>query len=448
MPGESHKFRLISAAHCVRNKHSTKAFAHYEIVAIFGAHNLSNPYEPGRLMESPKQIHVNGEWIPSNSDYDADLSLLEFWENKITFSDFIRPICLWNSENDPPVTEGIVTGWGKSQDSTGLSENEPKSVKALIQMNEDCFFDEGRLLGLSSRRTFCAGLRNGSGVCTGDSGGGLFIEVEGVYHLRGIVSSSLMKEGACDVLKNAVYTNVLKFKNWIKNITKLGEDTDDYEFELEDEDEGDDQPISFFTSAPTRMKDLYCTLDIMDSVRSGKINTCSVIKTIYSDNYTIESGTDDTVGAFQINANKEQKYLPNNIGEKFPNLKEFRANSCGFTIVRNHYFKRLAQLRFLNLYRNEISSIESGSFDDLVGLEVLGLSYNEISFLDRMLFAALTKLEKIYLSKNKIQTLSPTTFDILGGQLRILDLSENVCVDKYYNANNFFQVEQDLSNCN
>lgn len=34
----------------------------------------------------------------------------------------------------------------------------------------------------------------------------------------GIVSSSLLKNDGCDVSKNAVYTNVIKFSDWIGNI--------------------------------------------------------------------------------------------------------------------------------------------------------------------------------------------------------------------------------------
>lgn len=38
-------------------------------------------------------------------------------------------------------------------------------------------------------------------------------------YLRGIVSSSLVKYESCDVSKNAVYTNVLKFNDWISEKT-------------------------------------------------------------------------------------------------------------------------------------------------------------------------------------------------------------------------------------
>lgn len=99
-------------------------------------------------------------------------------------------------------------------------ENEPTFIGVPIQSNGQCLPGQGGLAALSSERTFCAGLKNGSGVCFGDSGGGLIVEVNGVYHLKGIVSASLFdRVGFCDVLHNAIYTNVLKFRGWIAEVT-------------------------------------------------------------------------------------------------------------------------------------------------------------------------------------------------------------------------------------
>lgn len=195
------------------------------IFALFGAHNLNNHYEAEKISLSPKNIVIHEDWNQHHSDYDADIALLEFQRGKIIFSAdslYIQPICLWKSETEPPtLSEGIVTGWGKSEDPTKLHENEPKLLRVKIQSNEDCVYGERELFDLTSLRTFCAGLRNGSGVCHGDSGGGLFLNINGVYYLKGIVSSSLLKDESCDVSRNAVYTNVIKFKSWIEEKTKV-----------------------------------------------------------------------------------------------------------------------------------------------------------------------------------------------------------------------------------
>lgn len=170
-------------------------------------------------MQSPKKIFIHDDWNPLTTDYDADVSLLMFEDDSINLNAYVQPICLWDSTNEPIVTEGMVTGWGKTENSSKIHENKPKLVRTLIQTNERCFLEAKSLVDISSFRTFCAGLRNGSGVCFGDSGGGLFLKVNDVYYLKGIVSSSLIKDGSCDVSKNAIYTNVLKFEDWIKDIT-------------------------------------------------------------------------------------------------------------------------------------------------------------------------------------------------------------------------------------
>lgn len=179
---------------------------------------MNNCYETGRYALSPRKIIIHDEWNPYFKEYDADISLLEFEEGSIFFNSFVQPICQWDSQVEPTVTEGFVIGWGKSEDPGKVHENIPKLIKILVQTNEQCLPKHGALAELSSERTFCGGVTDGSGVCLGDSGGGLFIKIDDIYHLRGIVSASLMKDGVCDVSNNAVYGNVLKFKDWIQNI--------------------------------------------------------------------------------------------------------------------------------------------------------------------------------------------------------------------------------------
>lgn len=67
-----------------------------------------------------------------------------------------------------------------------------------------------------SRRMFCAG-GEGSGPCTGDSGGGFFVKFRGVWTLKGMVSVSPFKStGECDVNRFALYTKVTDYADWIR----------------------------------------------------------------------------------------------------------------------------------------------------------------------------------------------------------------------------------------
>lgn len=214
---------VFSAAHCILQKHALEKFLPRDILAIFGAHDL-NINEPRSIRLSPKKIFIHDDWNHIRQSYDADVSLLEFDEGEIHFNPYIRPICMWHSLFVPPVIEAIITGWGKSENPDIAHENMPRMIEVRMQTNEKCFLDTKGLVDLSSSRTICAGLRNGSGVCRGDSGGGLFVKINDIHYLRGIVSSSLVREHDCDVSKDAIYTNVLMFNEWIAEITR-GEST-------------------------------------------------------------------------------------------------------------------------------------------------------------------------------------------------------------------------------
>lgn len=185
-----------------------------EILIILGGYDLDKKFETGRETVAPIRIHMHPDWNPSVQSFDGDISLYEL-EQAIQFTNFILPICWWQSPSDPQVNVGTVVGYGRSEDQTKIHENIPKVIQLPIHSQETCFLSQPTLAKLASPRTFCAGKGDNTGVCSGDSGGGLIINVNGVYYLRGIVSSSLVKDFTCDVSNYAVFTNVLKYKEWI-----------------------------------------------------------------------------------------------------------------------------------------------------------------------------------------------------------------------------------------
>lgn len=193
-----------------------------DVFAFFGAHNLSTLYEAGRFFLSPKDITIHDKWNPNTIQYDADLSLLEFEKGSIHFNEYVQPICLWHAENESPAIKGEVVGWGQGENTNRKHENVPKLITVQIESNENCLPGEKELASMASRKTFCAGLKNGSGICRGDSGGGLFLKINNIHYLKGIVSSSLLNGLECDVSKNAIYTNVPKFIDWIEKLIEGG----------------------------------------------------------------------------------------------------------------------------------------------------------------------------------------------------------------------------------
>lgn len=187
------------------------------IIALFGAHNLSNLYETNRQIMSPSQITIHDEWNPATMRYDADIAILTF-DEEVLFQRFIKPICLQASTTELINQNGTVVGWGLTGDFEAI-QSIPKQLKVPIYTNEICFLNNSNLALISSTRTFCAGSGNGTGVCFGDSGNGLFIKHEDKLYLKGIVSSSVVNsEAMCDVNTHGIFTNVLKFMDWTKSV--------------------------------------------------------------------------------------------------------------------------------------------------------------------------------------------------------------------------------------
>lgn len=186
----------------------------------------------------------------------------------------------------------------------------------------------------------------------------------------------------------------------------------------------------------------------MDSYCCGQLNTCVINQIIDSKAYVLGSVFVTTIERFDMSDNRKVKFLPGGIGGKFPNLKEFWAEKCGLTIVRDYSFTEMRNLRYLNLYDNKIAVIESGAFRNLISLKALWLDDNQIETLDDKLLASMVKLEQLYLMRNKIKFLSSAIFNIPGGKLIFVDLRYNTCINWNYDSSQREKLIADLmANC-
>lgn len=185
------------------------------VICALGSYNLDDPFEIGRVSSSVEQILLHDNWNPQITRYESDIAMLKL-EKDVTFSKYVQPICLWESTTPPSTNVGVVAGWGQSENLTS-HESIPRKLNMEIDSHVNCIIHSPGLASIFSHGTFCAGYGNGSGVCLGDSGSGFYSEVDGTFFLRGIVSSSLVQGGTCDVTKKAIYTNVSQYTEWIKN---------------------------------------------------------------------------------------------------------------------------------------------------------------------------------------------------------------------------------------
>ncbi|XP_070501791.1 serine protease gd-like [Chironomus tepperi] len=210
------KQKVVTAGHCIQDKHAPKPKLAGEVIVRLGIYDLDKKVEVGRASHAVQSINVHPDWNTLTQAFDADIAVLVL-DIEVTFSGFIQPICLVQASS---ASTGVVVGYGKSEDGTKKHENIPKILETPIHSNEDCFLNNFLLAKLSSKRTFCGGTGTRIGVCRGDSGNGLFVTDGTTYYLRGVVSSSLIGGPyGCDVDTYSVFTDVTKYIDWINNVS-------------------------------------------------------------------------------------------------------------------------------------------------------------------------------------------------------------------------------------
>ncbi|XP_033217080.1 chymotrypsin-like elastase family member 2B isoform X2 [Belonocnema kinseyi] len=205
------KFEHRCIGNLISNKHI--------ITVYLGKYNLWLANEIGSVKANISAIRIHPEFNNNFTNADSDLAILVL-KNPVKYSDLILPICLWkDSTNLKKIVgeTGTIVGWRKyGKHYTG----EPHKTIEQIVSQENCLRSNPGFAEITSNRTFCAGSRDGSGPCYGDSGSGFVIQDPKTerYHLRGIVSLTLFddKVRTCDLKQYVVYVDVAKHLAWIK----------------------------------------------------------------------------------------------------------------------------------------------------------------------------------------------------------------------------------------
>lgn len=209
---------VVTAAHCFRT--SERTYQASEVVLFLGRFNILNWMEAGVKAAQVEQIIIHSDYMVKDTSYDADIAVAIMRE-RVEFTEFIRPICLWEGSDSLNSVEGqmgTVIGWGR--DGTGnIVTPEPKKINIPVVSEAECLRSSDTYRYITSQRTFCAGGRDGRGPCNGDSGGGMTFKVNNKWMLRGIVSAALADPivNTCNLGEYIVFTDAAKFVNWIKS---------------------------------------------------------------------------------------------------------------------------------------------------------------------------------------------------------------------------------------
>ncbi|XP_034718683.1 uncharacterized protein LOC117938269 [Etheostoma cragini] len=203
---------LISAAHCFQDSDAIKYSDARAWRAYMGMRVMTTGNN-GAATRPIRRILLHPQYDQFTSDYD--IALLELGA-PIFFNELVQPVCVpAPSHTFTTGTSCYVTGWGVlMEDGELASRLQEASVKIINRNTCNKLYDEA-----VTPRMLCAGnLQGGVDACQGDSGGPLVCLERGRrWFLAGIVSWG---EGCARQNRPGVYTQVVRFTDWIHQQTK------------------------------------------------------------------------------------------------------------------------------------------------------------------------------------------------------------------------------------
>ncbi|XP_028982560.1 serine protease gd-like [Diachasma alloeum] len=211
---------ILTAAHCMISN-GDEIPANLLLISL-GRYRLDHWNEPSAVTREVLEFVIHPEYTNRGSAH-ADLAILALRE-RVQMNRRIKPVCLWTGATALEWVVGkmgYVVGWGKDENGD-QHLGEPRQARVPIVSQEDCLRSNLKFVrsgSSTSNKTFCAGRRDGSGPCNGDSGTGLMIHDQTTdrYYLRGVLSFSLLDENmrSCDLSSYVVYVDAAKFLKWI-----------------------------------------------------------------------------------------------------------------------------------------------------------------------------------------------------------------------------------------
>ncbi|XP_049294230.1 elastase-1-like [Anopheles funestus] len=189
---------------------ATKWVLLHEISIDVGRTNLEENAEYTQ-MHDVQEIIVHPEFKINNITNDIALIKLA---TKITMTKFVQPVCLWNLDdkrNSIMNKKATIIGYG-------MANNLKQTLVGVID-RMSCDIDIPKVFGNKlAPDMICAGGQEGASTCSGDSGGGMFFEIEGKWFVRGIVSfvSGNRENDLCNTSKQISLTDVANYIDWIK----------------------------------------------------------------------------------------------------------------------------------------------------------------------------------------------------------------------------------------
>lgn len=215
---------VVTAAHCVTRPRSNRPISVDNLLVFMGKYTLNNF---GSEVQSSEALEIKVHPEFDSNTYYNDIAIIILGKS-VKYTQYVRPICLWSSSTDLSAVVdkvGTVVGWGFDENRQ-ISNNLRQAAMPVVSTDRCIFSNRDLFSQFLFDKNYCAGYRNGTGVCNGDSGGGMVFPragtsgVDTVWELRGLVSVSAVdhNEKVCDPQHYMVFTDVAKHLDWIRRI--------------------------------------------------------------------------------------------------------------------------------------------------------------------------------------------------------------------------------------
>ncbi|XP_072309091.1 ST14 transmembrane serine protease matriptase a [Eucyclogobius newberryi] len=201
---------LVTAAHCVQDDGKTRFSQPETWEAYLGLHKQR---QIGSMVQKRTLKRIIPHPYYNHYTFDNDIALMEL-ESPVTFSDYIKPICLPSPQYVFPTGSTVwITGWGATREG-GFAASVLQKAQVRTINDDVC---NKLMSGQLTSRMLCAGILSGGvDACQGDSGGPLSFPTGSRMFLAGVVSWG---DGCARRNKPGIYTTVTKFRGWIEENT-------------------------------------------------------------------------------------------------------------------------------------------------------------------------------------------------------------------------------------
>ncbi|XP_053674366.1 chymotrypsinogen B-like [Anopheles nili] len=206
---------VLTAYHCVQE--NQRPIAAGRLVVRAGIFDLD---VGGSSVQENRVFDVISPPGASARTFNDDITILKM-QTQFTWDDYVQPVCIQGVSEDIERlvgTFGTVVGWGWTEYNSTSATLRQASVPVVSA--EDCLKSDRNLFSqVLTTKLYCAGSRNGTSSCNGDSGGGMFFKMRGYWFLRGVTSFSAVDEqqaNICNSRSYVGYTDVAKYVEWLR----------------------------------------------------------------------------------------------------------------------------------------------------------------------------------------------------------------------------------------